>query len=165
MHRKLIVFGLIAAGVPLLASAAAQHPAEAAKDHPAPSAHANAVAGQASAARIEACMHATDTLLGNLEKGDGTAAAARFSAMLKTKVQPPELDQVWAHVTSQAGQLKGRGTPQNAMFEQDVVIVLPLQFEKVNLNFQVACNAQDQVDGFFLRPAAPPAGAPPASGD
>lgn len=164
VYRKRIVFGLIAAGLPLFASAAAQHPAETATDHPAPSAHANAVAGQASAARIEACMHASDALLTNLEKGDGTAAAARFSALLKTKVQPSQLDQLWAHVTSRAGTLQGRGTPQNAMFQQDVVIVLPLQFARVNLNFQVACNGHDQVDGFFLRPMAPPAGAPPASG-
>lgn len=165
MPVKLIAIALVCAGLPVAAAAAAQHPAETAKDHPAPSAHANAVAGQASAARIEACMHATDALLSNLEKGDSTAAAIDFSDSLKPKVDPAVLRDLWPRVTSQSGKLLGRGTPQNAMFQNDVVVVLPLRFEKMSLNFQVACNDSNRIDGFFLRPASPPPGpAPAASG-
>lgn len=158
---------LLAATLLILAGstfAAAQHPAASARPHPAPGAHANAVAGQADAARIEACTNAANALVDNLEKGDAKAATADFDATMQANLGADKLDAVWKQVGEQAGKLQGHGTPQNMMYEGYAVITLPLQFEKGGLNAQVACDADGKVAGFFLRPAAAPSGAAPTSG-
>lgn len=158
MQRKLIFAALVALAMPAMSMAAGQqHPADTAQDHPAASAHANAMAGQANAARIEACTATTNALIDHLEKGDFTAATANFDANMKANLDADKLGQFWKQVASQVGALQGRGAPQNMMYEGHAVITLPLHFEKGDANAQVACDADGKVAGFFLRPASTPA--------
>lgn len=163
MTRTLLTAAL-ALALPLAAFAAEPGPANTAQPHPAASAHANAVAGHADAARIEACTNVTTTLVGNLAKGDFKAAGADFNANMAAHLGADKLATVWQQVSQQFGKLQAHGTIQNAMYQGDAVVLLPLRFEKGALNAQVACDADGKIAGFFLRPveAAAPA-APSAS--
>lgn len=155
MQRIVMLAALVAAIPPI---ALAGGPASTERAHPSASAHANATAGHASAARIEACTHVATTLIANLDKGDFKAATADFDATMTASIGADKLGAVWQQIGQQVGKLQGHGTPQNAMYQGDVVVVLPLHFVKGNLNAQVACDASGKVAGFFLRPAAAPAG-------
>ncbi|WHZ18799.1 MAG: hypothetical protein OJF55_000948 [Rhodanobacteraceae bacterium] len=162
MPRVLPAAALFILASPLLA--VAQNPAVSARPHPAPSAHANAVAGQADAARIEACTHIANAMVDNLEKGDAKAATADFDATMRTNLGADKLGAIWKQVGGQVGKLQGHGTPQNMMYQGYAVIILPLRFEKGGLDAQVACDADGKVAGFFLRPGAAPSDSAPASG-
>lgn len=158
MRRQLILATLAAFVMPAMSLAAGQqHPADTAQDHPAASAHANAMAGAAGAARIETCTATTNTLIDHLEKGDFMAATSNFDANMKANLDANKLGQFWKQVASHVGTLQGRGTPQNMMYEGHAVITLPLHFEKGDASAQVACDADGKVAGFFLRPASTPA--------
>lgn len=156
MQRLPIAFVLLGLALPAVAFAAARHPAENARDHPASSAHANAVAGQADAARIEACTSAANTMIGNLGKGDAKSATADFDTTMQANLSPDKLAEVWQQVEHQMGKLQGRGTPQNVMYQGHIIITVPLRFEKGALNAQVACDADGKIAGFFVRPAGTP---------
>lgn len=165
MHGKLIfVAPLVALIVALPALASAATPASTERAHPSNSAHAAAVAGQADATRIEACTHATTALVGNLDKGDFKGATADFDATMQANLGADKLGAVWQQVSHQFGALQGHGTPQNMLYQGDVVISLPLRFAHGSINAQVACDAAGKVAGFFLRPASAPAAAASSSG-
>ena len=154
MSRKLFVVALIAAITPTLAFAGQPSATSA---HPAVGAHVNAMAGETDAARIETCTTATNTLLDNLEKNDDKAATSDFDATMRAHLSADKLSAVWKQVGSQMGTLQTRGTPQNMLYQSHVIVILPLHFEKGDLNAQVACDADGKIAGFFLRPdsAAP----------
>ena len=69
MHRQLFAAALIAT-LSVSALAAGQLPAATEKPHPSSSAHANGVAGQANATRLEACDDLSASMLDALGKGD-----------------------------------------------------------------------------------------------
>jgi hypothetical protein len=163
MHRKAIITALIAAATP--AFALGQHPADSASVHPASSARGNAVTGQANATRIEACTSAASTLIKSLEKGEAQAAASDFDPKMKTSLTAAKLGAVWQQVEGKVGKLRTLGTPQNMMYQNHVIVMLPLHFEQGALAAQVACDADGKIAGFYLRPAAAPSSSAPASGD
>lgn len=152
MPRTLVAAALIA-GLPALAFGMGQSPAAGEKPHPSNSAHANAVAGQANAARIEACTIAANTLIDNLEKGDPEAASADFDATMKTKLGTDKLAEVWRRIGLQMGTLQSRGAPQNAIYQDHTFITIPLHFKNRDLIAQVVCDVDGKVAGFFLRPS------------
>lgn len=163
MHCKPVFAMLCAAAfLPAAAFAAGQHPADSARSHPAPEAHANATAGHADAARIEACAGKARAIIDNLAEGDTKAATADFDATMRTSLSAAQLGAVWNQVHDQMGALQGRGAPQNMMYQEHIIIALPLRFENGGVNAQVACDADGKVAGFFLRPAA--SAAPASSG-
>ena len=165
MHRNLVITLWMAAATPAFALAASQPPADSARAHPASSAHANAVAGQTDAARIEACTNATNTLIDDLEKGSYEAATSGFDSTMRAKLGAARLGEVWQQVGGQAGKLQTRGMAQNMMYQGHAIITLPLHFQNANLNAQVACDADGRIAGFFLRPGATPSGSTSSSGD
>lgn len=153
MQRTLVLAALCASLWPMLA--VAQNAADSARAHPAASAHANAVAGEADAARIEACTSAAQTLIDKLAAGDYKAATADFDATMQANLSADKLGEAWQGLGKQAGKLESRGAPQNVMYEGHAIVTLPLRFEKAGINAQVACDADGKVAGFFLRPAEP----------
>lgn len=152
MHRTLAITILLAAPAP--AFAAGQHPSATARPHPSSGAHANAMAGQADAARIEGCGNLSDAMLDALDKGDYKAATSDFDARMLAGLDPGKLAKAWASVGTQLGKLETRGTPQTVMYEGIPVVTTRLQFEKGNLAAQVACDNYGKVSGFYLRPVA-----------
>ncbi|HJP98073.1 MAG TPA: DUF3887 domain-containing protein [Rhodanobacteraceae bacterium] len=159
MRRQLIVLALLAA--PALAMAAPQL-SEAAGGHPASSAGANAIAGQADAARIEACGQISRTFLEELEKGDFHAATGNFNGRMKAGLSEDKLGQVWQSLGHQFGKLESRGEPQTVMYQDMPVVSTPLHFEKGDFVSQLACDRDGKIAGFYVRPL-PAAGAAPAS--
>ncbi|WIG55122.1 MAG: hypothetical protein OJF61_000908 [Rhodanobacteraceae bacterium] len=154
MHRVLIIATLIAA-LPMLAFAAGQSPAATEKPHPSSSAHANAVAGQADAMRIEACGNLSSTLLEAFDKGDFKAATSNFNSQMLAVVDAQKLGEVQKSIAGQFGKLESRGTPQSVMYQGMAVVSTPMHYEKGDLAAVVACDKDGKVAGFRLNPVAP----------
>jgi len=155
MHRELIAAALIAA-FPLLAFGAGQSPAATEKPHPSSSAHANAVAGQAEAARMEACGNLSGILLDAFDKGDFKAATAHFDNQMLAVVDAQKLGEVQKSIDGQFGKLGSRGTPQSVMYQGMAVVSTPMHYEKGDLAAVVACGKDGKIAGFRLHPVAPP---------
>lgn len=160
MRRIKLIAGLLVAA-PLLAFAAGQSPAATEQAHPSASAHANAVAGQADAARIEACGNVSTTLLDAFDKGDYKTASADFNAQMLGLVDAQKLGEVQKSLTGQFGKLESRGTPQSVMYEGMAVVSTPMHYAKGDLSAVVACDKDGKVAGFRLQPAAPAPAASP----
>lgn len=156
MHRMLIAATLIAA-LPALAFATGQAPAATEKPHPSSSAHANAVAGQADAARMEACGNLSGALLDAFDKGDFRAATAHFDGQMLALVDAKKLGEVQQSILGQFGKFESRGTPQTVMYQGMVVVSTPMHYAKGNLAAVVACGRDGKIAGFRLTPAAPAA--------
>ena len=154
MHRTLIAAALIAA-LPVLAFAAGQSPAATEKPHPSSGAHANAMAGQADAMRIEACGNLSRTLLDAFDKGDFKAAIANFDGQMLAVVDAQKLGEVQKSIAGQFGKLESRGTPQSVMYQGMAVVSTPMHYEKGNLAAIVACGKDGKIAGFRLNPVAP----------
>lgn len=155
MHRQLLAAALIAA-LPALAIGAGQPPAATEKPHPSASAHANAVAGQAEAARMEACGSLSGALLDAFDKGDFKAVRAHFDSQMLAVVDAQKLGEVQKSISGQFGKLESRGTPQNVMYQRMTVVSTPMHYEKGDVAAVVACNEDGEVAGFRLHPVTPP---------
>ena len=154
MHRTLIIATLIAA-LPALAFAAGQTPGASEKPHPSSSAHANAVAGQADAMRIEACGNLSGALLEAFDNGDFKAATSNFNSQMLAVVDAQKLGEVQKSIAGQFGKLESRGTPQSVMYQGMAVVSTPMHYEKGDLAAVVACDKDGKVAGFRLNPVAP----------
>lgn len=159
MIRSLLAASTLALAVPALAWA--QHPSSSAKPHPAASAHANAVAGQDNAARIEACLQDSKALLDNLERGDFQAATRDFDAQMLAAVDAHKLGDLWQSIGTRFGKLESRGEPQNMMYQGRAIITVPLRFHDQTIGARTACNADGKIAGFHLVPI--PSAAPAES--
>jgi hypothetical protein len=148
MHRLLIAATLIIGTVPALAAGRLPPAAP----HPAPSAHANTVAGQADAARMEACAHLSGALLDALDKGDYQAATTNFDSTMQAGLSAQKLRTAWLDVGAQVGRLEARGTPRSFMYQGLSVVTTPMSFAHGGLTAQVACNAEGLIAGFYVRP-------------
>lgn len=155
MHRQLLAAALTV--IPAFAFGAGQSPAATEKPHPSNSAHANAVAGQANATRLEACDNLSAAMLNALEKGDFTAATSNFDPQTRANLDAKKLGTVWASMSAQFGALQSRGFPQAAMYQQLFVVATPLYLEKGGLKAQVVCSMDNKIVGFHLQPLAPAA--------
>jgi hypothetical protein len=156
MHRHLLAAALIAV-LPVSALAAGQSPAATEKPHPSSSAHANAVAGQADATRMEACGNLSGALLDAFDKGDFKAATTHFDSRMLAVVDAQKLAEVQKSIGAQFGKLESRGTPQSVMYQGMAVISTPMQYAKGDLAAVVACDKDGKVAGFRLNPVTPPA--------
>jgi hypothetical protein len=154
MHRHLFAAALIAA-LPTFAFAAGQSPAATEKPHPSSSAHANAVAGQADAARLEACAGLSAALLDAFDKGDFKAATTNFDSQMLAVVDAQKLAEVQKSIGGQFGKLESRGTPQTVMYQGMAVASTPMHYEKGDLAAMVACDKDGKVAGFRVHPVAP----------
>lgn len=162
MLRKLIVVALVAAPTVLLA-APQRHPSQIARPHTASSARGNATAGQADAARIEACTQLASAFLDALERGDIAAATSHFDRRMKEAVGNAKLRQVWQSIGNQFGKTGSRGQPQTVMYQGMAVVGTPLHFSKGDLVSQVTCDRDGTIAGFSIRPLPSSAAAPASS--
>jgi hypothetical protein len=155
VHRTLTAAALIAA-LPVLAFGAGQSPAASEKPHPSSSAHANALAGQANAARLEACDDRSTEMLDAFGKGDFKAAASNFDSRMRANLDARKLGTLWSSMNAKLGALQSRGFPQAAMYQELFIVVTPLHFEKGGVRAQVICDMDSKIVGFHLQPLAPP---------
>lgn len=162
MLRKWLVVALLTAPAVLLA-APQQHPSEIARPHPASSARSNATAGQADAARIEACTQLAGSFLDELEKGDVAAAISHFDSRMKEAVGDAKLRQAWQSIGNQFGKFESNGQPQTVMYQGMPVVGTPLHFSKGDLVSQVTCDLDGKIAVFYIRPVPSSTAAPASS--
>ncbi|MGH8214837.1 MAG: DUF3887 domain-containing protein [Rhodanobacteraceae bacterium] len=158
MYRSLIVIALLAAP----GFAAGQTPAAETGTHPAARAHANAVAAQADAVRIETCGRIARGFLDDLEKGDFKPAISNFNGQMKSAVNAEKLGATWKSLAAQFGKLESRGHPQTVIYQDMPVVSTPLHFAKGDFVSQLTCDREGKIAGFYIR-ALPAASAAPAS--
>lgn len=155
MSRPAIAAILFALTVSPLA--AAQPPSATERAHPSSAAHANAVAGQSDAARIEACTEATEAFLDQLDHGDYKAATGNFNSQMRAALAPAKLGEVWQSIAVQYGKMESRGTTQNVMYQGLAVVTVPLRHAKGTLGARLACDADGKFSGFHIVPVPPAA--------
>lgn len=163
MQRPLLAVALALLAVPAFAQSTPDssgipdnaHSAMTSKPHPAAGAHANAVAGQTDAARIEACGQMSKRFLDNLEKGDFKTAVSNFDDKMKAGLSAAKLGEVWQSLGTQFGKLESRGDPQTVMYQDTPIASTPLHFAKSDLVSQLACGENGKIAGFYIRPLPP----------
>ncbi|MGH8233602.1 MAG: DUF3887 domain-containing protein [Rhodanobacteraceae bacterium] len=133
------------------------------KPHPASSAHANAVAGQTDAARIEACGLISKGFIDDLEKGSFKTAASNFDEKMKAAVGASNLAKVWQSVGARFGKLESRGDPQTVIYQGMPIVSTPLHFVKGDFVSQLACDRGGKIGGFYIRAVQPATAAPAPS--
>ncbi len=103
-------------------------------------------------------------LLDQLDAGQYAAAEAMFSPELKAAVPADKLKAVWESLPAQAGPRGERGPAKVSQTEGGAgSVLIPLQYAKARLQARVAVDADGQVVGFLVQPAAAdPAPAPAA---
>ena len=124
----------------------------------APTAHAGDTPTDQCVARASASLDA-------LVHGDYAGARKDFNAAVSEAVSAASLEQVWAQVQSQAGAYQKHAEPQRQSLGGHEVVVTPVSFTLVSLNFVVACDPDDRVNTFRFVPveaAARSAAPPPA---
>lgn len=171
MPRICFALALVALTAPAFAQSAPPgsgipdnaHSAMTPEAHPASSAHANAVAGQANAARIEACGQMAHGFLDDLEKGDFKTAASNFDEQMRAAVTSAKLGETWQSVGARSGKLESRGDPQIVMYQGTPVVSTPLHFAKGDFVSQLACDKDGKIAGFYIRPVLPATAAPAPS--
>jgi hypothetical protein len=171
MQRTRLTLALVALAAPAIAQSAPPgsgipdnaHSAMTHEAHPASSAHANAVAGQTNAARIEACGQMAHGFLDDLGHGDFKSAASNFDAKMQAAVTATRLGETWHSVGTRFGKLESRGDPQTVMVRGTPVVSTPLHFAKGDVVSQLACDEDGRISGFYIRPVRPPNPAPASS--
>jgi hypothetical protein len=133
--------------------------------HPASMAHANAIAGQTDAARIEACAQMAHDFLDDLGHGDFKAAASNFDAKMQAAVTATRLGESWQSVGARFGRLESRGDSQAVMVRGTPLVSTPLHFAKGSVVSQLACDGDGRISGFGIRPVRPPTPAAASSSE
>lgn len=103
-------------------------------------------------------------LLDQLDAGQYAAAEAMFSPEMKAAVPADKLKAVWESLPAQAGPRGKRGPAEVSQAKGGAgSVVIPLQYARARLQARVAVDADGQVVGFLVQPAAvEPAPAPAA---
>lgn len=93
------------------------------------------------------------TFVDLLAKKDFSAAETYFSDEVKAKLPTAKLEEVWNSLPSQVGNFK-RQTDLKTEKTKDVeIVVITVEFEKANLDFQIAFNNQGKIGGLFFKPS------------
>jgi dienelactone hydrolase len=100
-------------------------------------------------------------LLDHLDNGDFASAEAMFTTEMAAAVPADKLRAVWTSLPAQAGEATGRGDATTQTHDDRSVVQVPLHYADAELVATVAIDADGKVAGFLVKPAAPPAAAPP----
>ncbi|WP_434212162.1 alpha/beta hydrolase [[Pseudomonas] boreopolis] len=117
----------------------------------------------ASVASAAEPQQAAMRLLDRLEAGQFDEATRDFTPEMAKAIPADKLAAVWNALPAQVGALKQRGQPRQADTEAHTLVVVPLHFERGDLNALVSLDQRDRIAGLLLQPAVPPA--PPLAAD
>lgn len=92
-------------------------------------------------------------LLTNFNAGRYDATTKNFDATMTRELAPAKLRQVAEQMKAQAGAFKSVGTAQFSSEQGYRVVLLPAQYEKMNVNVRVVFDAAGRVAGLFFTPA------------
>ncbi len=95
------------------------------------------------------------TFVDLLAKKDFSAAETYFSDEVKAKLSAAKLEEVWNSLTSQVGNFKRQAAVKTEMVKDAEIVVVTVEFEKANLDFQMAFDKQGKIGGLFFKPSQP----------
>lgn len=99
---------------------------------------------------------AATAVLDDMDYGRFEALHSRFSEKMAQAVSPAELKAIWTQLPLQFGRFADRGKPQVQSTDGTTVVVIPLLFERGQLQASIAIDADGKIAGFFIKPAPPP---------
>lgn len=113
----------------------------------APIAHVDTPAAQ--------CVARSTASLDALVRGDYAGARKDFNATVSQALGAARLEQVWTQIQSQAGAYQEHAEPQRQNLGGHAVVVTPVSFANMPLDFVVACNDDGKISSFrFIPPDA-----------
>src|SRR5688500_7481387 len=89
-----------------------------------------------------------------LISGDIAALPATFDEKVRAALPEEKLRALRASVLSQFGSFRRAGEPALQTKDDFRIAIVPAEFEKARLDFQIAFNASGQIIGLNMRPAA-----------
>lgn len=92
-------------------------------------------------------------MLEAMNKGDYKAASKDFDATMKEKMPPDKFEELWKTVTRQLGGFKKLQSTRTLKVGVSELVDLRCEFGKMTVVVRVSFNKDDQVQGFFIRPA------------
>lgn len=123
----------------------------------APTAHAADTPADQCVARSSASLDA-------LVRGDYTGARKDFNAAVGQAADAARLEQVWARMQAQAGAYRKHAEPQRQSMGGHEVVVTPVSFANMPLDFVVACDDDGKISTFrFVPPSAVASDAEPSA--
>ncbi len=92
-------------------------------------------------------------MLEAMNKGDFAAAAKDFDKKMQEVMPAAKLGELWKSLPDKIGKFKKLHGVKSIKAGTSEVVDLRCEFEKMTLTMRVSFNKDDQVQGFFLRPA------------
>lgn len=101
-----------------------------------------------------------DTLsfLEYLQTADYARAVEQFDEKVKAALPEKDFKELWTKITKDLGELISWGNFRTSEQAGYQIALLACNFEKVNLDLQLAFNPEGKISGFHFLPAAPPKG-------
>ncbi len=94
-------------------------------------------------------------LLDALNKAEWKKVGKHFDKTMKEQFTPEKSQELWETVTKQIGKLKKIERVDTSKVANSTIIDLVSQFDKTTITVRVSFNEDDEIEGFFLRPATP----------
>ncbi len=91
-----------------------------------------------------------------LAKKDFRAAETYFSDEVKAQLSAEKLAEVLNSLTPQVGNFKGQTDVKTEKIKDAEIVVVTVEFEKANLDFQMSFDKNGKIGGFFFRPSQTP---------
>lgn len=124
---------------------------------------ARAAAAQPAAALSDSGLIArAERFVDQLSRGEHAAAAAGFDAAMKAALPAAKLGETWAGLQGQLGAFRGRTGSRVETLSGYQVVFVTSRFARASVDLQMTFDAAGRIAGFFVRPAANPAGPAPA---
>lgn len=91
-----------------------------------------------------------------LAKKDFSAAETYFSDEVKAKLSAAQLGEIWVSLSSQVGSFKGQTDVKTEKVKDAEIVVITVEFEKANLDVQMAFNKNGKIGGLNFKPSQTP---------
>jgi hypothetical protein len=96
------------------------------------------------------CDARANALFDALGAEDYEAATADFDAALRARYPAAKIRQDYAALSAAIGRPLGRGRPHSSEVAEQIVVMVPLIFERGTLTAEVHCNADGGISDFRL---------------
>jgi dienelactone hydrolase len=96
------------------------------------------------------------TFVDLLAKKDFVKAETYFSDEVKAQLSAEKLAEVLNSLTPQIGNFKNQASVKSEKSKDWEIVVVTVEFEKANLDFQMSFNQKGEIGGFFFRPSQTP---------
>lgn len=93
-------------------------------------------------------------LLEYLQKGEGEKAYQMMDSVMQANLPAAQLDQLWASLLQQCGNLNEQGPYLEEIQEGNQVVTSRLTFANIALQYSVVLNPDGKICGLWFKPAS-----------